>query len=403
MIKTLSKAQKMEREKFRIPRSVQDAIPIRRIFADGIFQVGNQYSKTWSFTDINYAIAGKEDKTSMFLDYSELLNALDSGASAKITIYNRRINKAEFERSVLLPDRDDGLDEYRHEFNRMLTAQVTGTSNSIVRERYLTVSVVKRNADEARSYFARVGTDLVTHLAQLFSVAQELTLTERLHIFRDFFKAGEQAAAEFNIHEHSKRGQHFKDWFCPDSMEFAADHFKLDARYGRVLYLQDYASYIKDSFVSELCDLDRDLMLSIHIVIQARQVERLARQGELVLVAGGIPLVKRGGRDDAPLRRHAAAEHWLFADRLGAGVDHQAALPAGDAPGLQVGHYLAAVGDQHRRGGGRHHVAKAEILRPISAAAADILQNTPQVGILRFCELVTPAHGYPSSICSLSL
>ena len=263
MIKTLSKAQKMEREKFRIPRSVQDAIPIRRIFADGIFQVGNRYSKTWSFTDINYAIAGKEDKTAMFLDYSELLNALDSGASAKITIYNRRINKAEFERSVLLPDRDDGLDEYRHEFNKMLTAQVTGTSNSIVRERYLTVSVVKRNADEARSYFSRVGTDLVTHLAQLSSVATELTLNERLHIFRDFFKAGEQAAAEFNIHEHARRGQHFKDWLCPDSMEFAADHFKIDARFGRVLYLQDYASYIKDSFVSELCDLDRDLMLSI--------------------------------------------------------------------------------------------------------------------------------------------
>ena len=266
MIKTLTKAQKLEREKFRIPRSVQDAIPIRRIFADGIFQVGNQYSKTWSFTDINYAIASKEDKTSMFLDYSELLNALDSGASAKITIYNRRINKAEFERSVLLPDKDDGLDEYRHEFNQMLMAQVTGTSNSIVRERYLTVSVVKRNADEARSYFSRVGTDLVTHLAQLSSVATELTLTERLHIIRDFFKAGEQAAAEFNIHEHAKRGQHFKDWFCPDSMEFAADHFKLDARYGRVLYLQDYASYIKDSFVSELCDLDRDLMLSIDIL-----------------------------------------------------------------------------------------------------------------------------------------
>ena len=190
MIKTLSKAQKMEREKFRIPRSVQDAIPIRRIFADGIFQVGNQYSKTWSFTDINYAIASKEDKTSMFLDYSELLNALDSGASAKITIYNRRINKAAFERSVLLPDRDDGLDEYRHEFNRMLTAQVTDTSNSIVRERYLTVSVIKRNADEARSYFSRVGTDLVTHLAQLSSVATELTLNERLHIFRDFSRPG---------------------------------------------------------------------------------------------------------------------------------------------------------------------------------------------------------------------
>ena len=154
MIKTLSKARKQERVKFRIPRSVQDCIPIRRIWADGIFQVGHQFSKTWSFTDINYSIAGKEDKTAMFLDYCDLLNALDSGASAKITLYNRRINKEEFERSVLLPLKEDGLDNYREEFNEMLRAQVTESNNSIVRERYLTISVVKRNIEEARTYFA---------------------------------------------------------------------------------------------------------------------------------------------------------------------------------------------------------------------------------------------------------
>lgn len=74
MIKTLSKARKQERVKFLIPRSVQDCIPIRRIWADGIFQVGHQFSKTWSFTDINYSIAGKDDKTAMFLDYCDLLN-----------------------------------------------------------------------------------------------------------------------------------------------------------------------------------------------------------------------------------------------------------------------------------------------------------------------------------------
>ena len=156
MIKTLSKARKQERVKFLIPRSVQDCIPIRRIWADGIFQVGHQFSKTWSFTDINYSIAGKDDKTAMFLDYCDLLNALASGASAKITLYNRRINKEEFERSVLLPLKEDGLDNYREEFNEMLRAQVTESNNSIVRERYLTISVVKRNIEEARTYFARV-------------------------------------------------------------------------------------------------------------------------------------------------------------------------------------------------------------------------------------------------------
>ena len=63
-----------------------------------------------------------------------------------------------------------------------------------------------------------------------------------------------------------KQGHSFKDWLRPDSMEFQPDHFKLNDRWGRVLYLQGYASYIKDSMVSELCELDRDLMLSIDIL-----------------------------------------------------------------------------------------------------------------------------------------
>ena len=202
----------------------------------------------------------------MFLDYCALLNALDSGASAKITIHNRRIDKEDFERSVLLPLHGDVLDHYREEFNEMLRAQVTGTSNSMVRERYLTVSIVKRNIDEARTYFARVGTDLVTHLAKLSSVAAELSTPDRLRLLRDFFKAGQPPAFDFDLRQHAKRGHSFKDWLCPDSLEFTADHFQIDGRFGRVLYLQDYASYIKDSFISELCDLDRSMMLSIDIL-----------------------------------------------------------------------------------------------------------------------------------------
>ena len=266
IIKTLSKATKAERDKFRIPRSVQDAIPIRRIWSDGIFQVGPQFSKTFSFTDINYQIAGKEDKTAMFLNYSELLNALDSGASTKITINNRRLNKAEFEAALLLPMRHDGLDHFRKEYNDMLLSKVTGTSNSVVQERYITISVVKKNIAEARAYFSRVGTDLLTHLAQLSSIGQELDLVTRLRIFRDFFKGAEPPAFEFDLKTQMKQGHSFKDWLCPDSMEFQPDHFNLNDRWGRVLYLQGYASYIKDSMVSELCELDRDLMLSIDIL-----------------------------------------------------------------------------------------------------------------------------------------
>ena len=266
MIKTLTQALKMDKEKFTVPKSVQQALPIKRIWPDGIFQVGNKYSKSFRFSDINYAIASKEDKTEMFLDYSDLLNALDSGATAKITLNNRRINKDEFGRSLLLPMKEDGLDQYRKEYNDMLLSKVSGTSNSIYQERYLTISVHKKNIDEARTYFARVGTDITTHLAKLSSVSEELDAGERLQVFRDFFRAEEPSAFPFDLKAFAKKGHSFKDWICPESMEFKKDYFKINERYGRVLYMQDYASYVKDDMISELCDLSQNLMLSIDIL-----------------------------------------------------------------------------------------------------------------------------------------
>ena len=59
-----------------------------------------------------------------------------------------------------------------------------------------------------------------------------------------------------------------RDYICPDSMEFEKDYFKMGDRYGRVLLLREYASYIKDSMVAELTDLNRNLMMSIEMCIR---------------------------------------------------------------------------------------------------------------------------------------
>lgn len=89
MIKTIKTMAKQEKERYNVPRKVQDVIPVRRIWPDGIFLVGTKFTKTYKFTDINYLVASREDKESMFLTYSELLNSLDSGAVTKITIQSR--------------------------------------------------------------------------------------------------------------------------------------------------------------------------------------------------------------------------------------------------------------------------------------------------------------------------
>ena len=150
MIKTLQNTLKQDRERYSVPKSVQDTIPIRRLWQDGVFQFGSKYSKTLRFSDINYAIASKEDKTAMFLRYSELLNALDTGSTTKITINNKRLNRRNFEEEILIPTRGDYLDGGRAEYNAMLLDKVTDSTNSVVQERYITVSAHKKNIEEAR-------------------------------------------------------------------------------------------------------------------------------------------------------------------------------------------------------------------------------------------------------------
>ena len=266
MIRTLQNILRQDRESFTLPQSAQDVIPIRRIWPDGVFQYGTKYSKTIRFSDINYAIASKEDKTSMFLGYSELLNALDAGSTTKITINNKRINRRNFEQEILLPRRCDALDGYRGEYNAMLMGKVTDSSNSMVQERYITLSAHRKSVEEARTFFDRVSADVTARLNHLDAHGEELDAAERLRVLHDFYRTGEETDFRFDLSELMRKGHSFKDVICPDSFEFKKDHFVMGSKYGRVLFLREYASYIKDSMINEMTSLNRTMMLSIDII-----------------------------------------------------------------------------------------------------------------------------------------
>ena len=260
------KILKKDKEKFIAPKGVQDIIPVKRIWKDGIFLVGkNYYSQTYRFTDINYAVASKEDKEGMFLDYSEILNSFDIGATTKISIINRRLNKLDFEKTILIPMHNDNLDIYRKEYNNMLLSQIMD-SNGIVQEKFITITINKNSLEEARTYFRRVGTELASHFIKLGSKFIELDANDRLRLYHDFYRTGEENYYNFDMIINMRRGHSFKDYICPDSVMHDNDYFTLGNRYGRVLYLKDYANYVKDNMISELTDINKNLILSIDVV-----------------------------------------------------------------------------------------------------------------------------------------
>ena len=265
MIKSLVSANKSEREKFTIPRSVQETIPVRCVYPDGIWLVGNRHSKSWRLTDVNYAASSDEERRGIFLPYGGVLNSLPTDAATKITIINRRLNPVDFESSILMEDQWDGLDEYRQEANAILKSRAA-ESNNLVQEKYITLSVPQRKIEETRSYFRRVDGNLTKSLGRLDSTAREVGNHDRLRILHDFFRPGEEQYFTFDQTAAIRHGIDFKDLVCPDGMRFRAGHFEMGGKYGRVLFLKDYASYIEDDMISDLSDFDRSLMLSIDIL-----------------------------------------------------------------------------------------------------------------------------------------
>ena len=265
MIKTLRNALAQSKERYTIPRQVQDIIPIRRIWDDGVFLVGNFYTKTYQFSDINYQVASAEDKSEMSKQFGAMLNSLDPGVFAKITINNRSFDRDNLEQNILMSMEGNQQDKYRDEYNKVLMEK-TLSANGIIQEKYITISVCKANIEKARSYFSRIESSLAAQFAAMGSKCVALSTAQRLKILHDFYRPGEENDFHFDLKELVKKGHSFRDYICPDGVEKHGDYLAIGDKYCRVFFLKDYANYLKDVFVTEMTGLNRKLMLSVDIL-----------------------------------------------------------------------------------------------------------------------------------------
>lgn len=258
--------KKNNKEHLKIPRSAQKSIPIKRLYKDGIYELpGGEFSRSWRYRDINYTSASKDDKKSILTRYCGVINAAPTDGHTKISIIQRSMNQKEFRESTLMRTNDDGLDTIRGEYNKILVDKAAETAN-LVKELVVTVSSPQRNIEEARSYLARVGSDMATGYSNLGSKVQELNVTERLQLLHQFFRIGEEQHYNLNFSDMVSRGHDFRDLICPDSIKFNANYFEIgNGKVGRVLFMKNYGSYIKDSTITELTSYDRNLVLSIDL------------------------------------------------------------------------------------------------------------------------------------------
>ena len=259
----LRKTKRVKKPKRKIPKTVQQSIPIDVIYKDGIIQSGRTFSKMWRFSDINYEVASNAEQEEMFLAHSAILNGLPTDAVAKISIFNRQLQNHSIEK-MTVPTSNKNYKEYAKELEELLNDKMA-ESNNIVHEKYITISAEKKNIKEARTYFARVGSDLAADFAKISSQITELGYKERLRLFYEFFKSGGSEDFNFDLKRAMARGAHFKDYISPDSIEFKKDYVQFGDKYARVLFLKEYPSFLKDELLSQLTDFSRSMMVSVDI------------------------------------------------------------------------------------------------------------------------------------------
>ena len=263
----------------KIPKTAQETIPIERIYADGIWQVGNRYSKTWTFSDINFQALDEEEKNNILLIYASILKSLPDEAQAKISLVNKKMSRERFAKESLLSLKNakngneasadnietDRLDNYRHEYNQILLAKKQ-KGNNLTKGRLLTVTVERRNIDEARNFFTWLSNDLIAAFKKLSSNLHELTNNERLSLIHDFFRIDEEDNFHFDWEQSLISGASFKDSICPESIEFHSNYFEIaDNKVGRVLFLREYPTAIGDDFLKKLSDLARNMVISLDL------------------------------------------------------------------------------------------------------------------------------------------
>lgn len=250
---------------YKAPKSIQETIEIMKVAENGIFEVArNRFSKCYRFQDINYTTTNEIEQIDIFERYCKFLNSLD--VSFKITINNKNKDMEQVRDFVFLQDMDDGFNHFRKAYNDIMERKIHEGRQGIEQERYLTITIERKNFEEAKAQFATIEASIHKAFNELGAEIVPLTGNERIKVLHDFYYLGEENSFDFDIKTARKVGADFRNDLCNKMMQFYPDYFKDEKKFCRALFIKKYPSSLSDRFLNEITSLPVHSITSIDVV-----------------------------------------------------------------------------------------------------------------------------------------
>lgn len=265
------------------PKTVQQSIPYKEMYRDGICRVKEKYyTKTIQFFDINYQLAQADDKAQIFEGYCEFLNYFDSSIHVQLTFINQRANMQDFNHSIDIPEKGDEYDEIRREYSDMLKGQLQKGNNGLAKRKYITFGIEADDLRTAKLRLERIETDVLANFKNLGVQAKPLNGIERLEVLHSQLHPDGQEKLRFDWSDIPRTGLSTKDYISPSGISFSNDGktFRVGNYSGAVSFLQILAPELNDLMLNSFLDMDCTATINLHIhsIDQATAIKNIKRK-----------------------------------------------------------------------------------------------------------------------------
>ena len=250
---------------YKTPKSIQETIEIMKVAENGIFEVSrNHYSKCYRFRDINYTTTNEEEQIDIFERYCKFLNSLD--CNFKITVNNKNKDMQNLREEILLQYQYDEFDKFRRIYNEIIEDKIREGRQGIEQERYLTLTIERKNFEEAKAQFATLEATIHKAFGELGTDIVALSGNERIKVLHDFYHLGEEEGFSFDLKHARKVGADFRNDLCNGMLKYFPDHIEDEGKYIRAMFIKKYPSSLSDRFLNEITSLPVHSITSIDVV-----------------------------------------------------------------------------------------------------------------------------------------
>ncbi|TYC48002.1 TraC-F-type conjugal transfer protein [Weissella muntiaci] len=260
---TVSQIRKQERLRKTAP-TTQNTIKYTSQFQNGLMHiVENEYSKMWKLGKIDYEVVSREDQENVAVSYANALNVLDKDSRYQLITVNKRLGTSVLD-GILIEPQGDGFDDYRNEMNEIVLSRYSQDQKNFEATNYMVLTKEARDSKQANRLLNNLHSkfDKEFNDTDLGLGFQELDGMDRLKIMNSILRPGYEFTVDYK--DMAISGLNSKSFIAPNRLEFKDSYFKINGKFGAVLYIREYPKNLEDRLIQKLTDSGHELVISIH-------------------------------------------------------------------------------------------------------------------------------------------